>query len=129
MDFDDTMGFIGTVPLEGNVIDFAILQEQGTVVYSMDTIHEPFSTTAVASDLKQQTRPSIGATSSGSMFAPPEKNVGSHGKLIASMEQCVKDQPFVMQEAPGKGRSMRELLYGLESLRKRGGEDNNGGDD
>ena len=129
MDFDATMGFIGTVPLEGNVVDFTILHEKGTVVYSMDTIHEPFSTTAVASDLEQQTRPSIGATSFGSMFSPPEKNVRPHGKLIASMEQRVKDQSFVMQETPGKGSSMRELLYGLEGLRKRGGDDNNGRDD
>ena len=128
LDCDFRMHFICSVPVEGNVIDFIILQNQGTILYSMDTVHRPFSTTAVTSERDQQTRPSVGTISFSSIHGSHE-DTRRFAKLISSMENRAKDQPFVSQEAPGKGRSLREMLYGLESLRKRGEEGNDDRDD
>lgn len=42
---------------------------------------------------------------------------------IACMEQSAKAQEPVLNPGLEKKRSLRELLYGIENLRKRGQED------
>ncbi len=117
--------YMGTYgPFKGNVIDVAVIQDQGVVVYSMDTVHEAFSTTMVASDQARKERFTIG-------FMKITQNERSemcmqqhqHPQLVTAMEQCIQRQSFIHENSTAKGKSMRDLLYGLESLRKRGGEE------
>ncbi|KAL2041451.1 hypothetical protein N7G274_005833 [Stereocaulon virgatum] len=119
--------FMGTIPLSGNIIDFVFLDNQGSILYSLDPIHEPFSTTKVVEEREQQMRPLVGEVLVEWRADPPEMIEGRYGMLVGSMDRCVRRQAFVEVEAKGKGRSMRELLYGLEGLRKRVGEEGEGG--
>ena len=123
------MGTYG--PLEGNVINVAVIQDQGAVVYSMDTVHEAFSTTTtVATDQVQHERFPIGVmkiTENARSEMCMQQH--QHPQLVTAMEQCIQRQSFIHENLTAKGKSMRDLLYGLESLRKRGGEEQNVRDD
>ena len=105
----------------GNVLDFVLIQDQ--IVYSMDIIHEPFSTTMTASDEVQKERPSVGVLKIATCQSLCEDSGGQDLPLIAAMEQRLQVQPDFYQTSATKGKSLRDLLYGLESLRKHGGEE------
>ena len=127
----EKMEYMGTYgPLEGNVIDVAVIQDQRAVVYSVDTVHEPFSTTMVTNDQAQKERSTIGLmkiTQNANVEMCMQQH--QHPQLITAMEQCIQRQSFIYENSMAKGKSMRDLLYGLESLRKRGGEEQNVRDD
>ena len=123
----EKIGYMGTYgPLKGNVIDVAFIQDEGAVVYSMDTVHEAFSTTRVANDQAQKERFSIGVmkiTQNARSELCMQQH--QHPQLVTAMEQCIQRQAIIHENSTAKGKSMRDLLYGLESLRKRGGEEQN----
>ncbi len=125
------MEYMGTYgPLEGNVIDVVVIQDQGAVVYSMDTVHKAFSTTTVASDQAQKKRFAIGVMKiTQNAMSEMFMQQGQDPQLVTAMEQCIQRQSFIHENPTAKGKSMRDLLYGLESLRKRGGEEQNDRDD
>ena len=54
-----------------------------------------------------------------------EKDSSLHMDLLPAIETCAKGQLFVEQKNAAKGKSLKELLYGLESLRKRASDDAN----
>ena len=123
--------YMGTYgPLKGNVIDIAVIQDQGAVVYSMDTVHEAFSTTTVANDQAQKERFTTGVMKiTQNAMSKMCMQQHQHPQLVTAMEQCIQRQPFIYENSTAKGKSLRDLLYGLESLRKRGGEEQNVRDD
>ena len=127
----EKMEYMGTYgPLKGNVIDVAVIQDQGVVVYSMDTVHEAFSTTTVANDQAQKERFAIGVMKiTQNAMSEMCMQQRQHPQLVTAMEQCIQRQSFIHENSTAKGKSMRDLLYGLESLRKRGGEEQNVRDD
>ena len=127
----EKMEYMGTYgPLEGNVIDVVVIQDQGAVVYSMDTVHKAFSTTTVASDQAQKERLTVGVMKITQNVMPEMfMQQRQDPQLVTAMEQCIQRQSFVHENLAAKGKSMRDLLYGLESLRKRGGEEQNDRDD
>lgn len=109
--------------MEANVIDMAILSDRGSLIYSMDMIHCRFSTSVTASEEEQHSRLAVGAirlTADDSWF---EKDLDLHEELVPTMEQSARSRLLTEQKNTAKGKSLRELLYGLEGLRKRGGED------
>ncbi len=117
------MKYLNACCVEGNVIDFVVLPETGSIVYSMDNTYETSSTMTLVSDAQQAHRPSMGAvryTTEGKIF---EQDPNFYGHLISAMEKSIEDHPVAEQKDVAKGKSLRELLYGLESLRKRGPED------
>lgn len=114
---------MGSYAVEANVIDLAILPDRGSIVFSMDMIHCSFSTTVTVSEVDQYTRAAVGAikvSADGLWF---EEDLEMYAKLAPAMAHCASSHPSVEQKGVAKGKSLRELLYGLESLRKRGGED------
>ena len=127
----EKMEYVGTYgPLNGNVIDVVTIQDQGEVVYSMDTVHEAFSTTTVANDQAQKERFTIGVMKiTQNAMSEMCLQQSQHLQLVTAMEQCIQMQPFIPENSTAKGKSLRDLLYGLESLRKRGGEEPNVRDD
>ena len=42
--------------------------------------------------------------------------------LVAAARECADSRLYVPQAGAAKGKSLTELLYGLESLRKRGSD-------
>lgn len=127
----EKMEYVGTCgPLIGNVIDVVAVQDQGAVVYSMDTVHEAFSTSTVANDQAQKERSIIGVTKiTQNTMSEMCLQQSQHLQLVTAMEQCIQRQSVIHENSTAKGKSMRDLLYGLESLRKRGGEEQNVRDD
>lgn len=127
----EELGYVKTYgPLEGNVIDVVAIPDQGAVVYSMDTLHEAFSTTTVANDQAQKERLPIGVMKiTQDAMSEMCLQQCQHPQLVTAMEQCIQRQSFIHENSTAKGKSMRDLLYGLESLRKRGGEEQNVRDD
>ena len=127
----EKMIYSGTYgPLNGNVIDVVAIQDQGAVAYSMDTVHEAFSTTKVANDQAQKERSTIGVMKiTQNAMSEMSLQQSQHPQLVTAMEQCIQRQLFIHENSTAKGKSMRDLLYGLESLRKRGGDEQNIRDD
>jgi len=109
--------------VEGNVIDFVVLPGSGTLVYSMDNIYETSSTMTMVSNAQQAQRPSMGAVRHTKESQKFEQDPSLYGHLISAIEESIEDHPVAEQKDVAKGKSWRELLYGLESLRKRGPED------
>lgn len=89
----------------------------------MDTIHKPFSTSVTADDQDQNVHSATGALRYNLGGAPNEAVTKSNGKLIAAMARAIEKEPSVLPEPTAQGRSIKELLYGLEGLRKRGTEE------
>lgn len=116
------MEYRGFSNVEGNVIDVAIMtmNDKGAVLYSMDTIHKPFST-SMMEDGEAGLRPSVGAFSFVPSSGSWQQASDLADTLLQNMEDCARSRPFFGQANAAKGKSLRELLYGLENLRKRGG--------
>ena len=88
-------------------------------MYSMDNIHENFSTNILD---KGPPRPSLGAVTFSVSAQSWGKEVNIEG-ITASMDQEALAQDDVLQEGGGKATALSELLYGFENLRKRGHEE------
>ncbi len=123
VDSDANVSFKASVSLEGNVIDVMFIPQIESVVYSMDAMHQPFSTTTLANAEEQESRPSVGAVQANKLGW--EKESEATRGLVASMRKQLDNQPNALQDGKTKGGSVRELLYNLESLRKRSSEDDN----
>lgn len=118
---NDTINFERTVSLQGNVLDVVFIRHLDTIFYSMDPLHQPFSTTIVGND--QMSNPELTVGALNLKHEGWRKDTGPSEKLVSALENCLENQPDVLQNGTAKGSSMRELLYSLENLRKRGSED------
>ncbi|KAF6240269.1 hypothetical protein HO173_001880 [Letharia columbiana] len=116
------MQFSASIHTESNVIDVTILPNQSSVIYSMDTCHQAFSTDASADTGKQGPRSLVGSLIYDLDSKTWEENQALQANLVAATRECADSQLHVPQAGAAKGKSLRELLYGLESLRKRGSE-------
>ena len=121
LESDTTMHFKKSISLEGNVLDMIFVNNQKNMLYSMDAVHPPFSTGNIAVSEARETRPSVGLLAS-TKLGWMQATTGQL-KIIENMEDSLKRRPFVPESGLAKRRSMRELLYNLESLRKAEPED------
>lgn len=112
---DGILAFSGTHSTGGNVIDMAVIANQHRIIYSMDCIHTPFSTIVANDNDAQDAAPVIGGISFSSETPLDED-------FIAVMDVCAKASTIPTPESAAKGKTLRDLLYGLESLRKRGAD-------
>lgn len=125
VDSNATLSHTSSCALESNVIDVVYMPQSESLIYSMDAVHQPFSTTVVASAAQQKSRPSVGAMHATELGL--EKDCESIRSLVAMMQSCLDNQPCVSEDGESKGTSMRELIYSLENLRKRVSEDDDAG--
>ncbi|KAL9102005.1 MAG: hypothetical protein Q9163_002805 [Psora crenata] len=108
--------YLETQVVEGDIIDTVVLPDHCSVICSLDLIHEPLSTSLELSGVNPSHRPCVVAKRFTSQSQRLQEDVTLQNQLVPAMEACVKQQPFVTQE---NKESLKELLYGLESLRKR----------
>ena len=110
----------GCCHVPGNVVDATTLNETSTIIYSLDNRHTAFSTIVLASEADQLSRPLLGYLS----FNPSGdwEGIGDLEKPIICIDQSAKAQEPFTNLGPGDESSFRELLYGIENLRKRGQE-------
>ena len=116
------MQFNASIPTESNVIDLIVLRDQCSVVYSMDTSRQAFSTDALADTGKQSSRSLVGSLSFCSDSQTWRDNKSLQENLVAATRKCADSHLHIPQVGAAEGESFKELLYGLESLRKRGSE-------
>ena len=102
----------------GNVVDIAILPKSNAILYSMDTIHLPLSKSVVGDTESMQIN-SVSILSYQPISSTWQPDTRLVPDLLSKMEGCARSRPFVTQTSTAKGKSLRELLYSLESLRKR----------
>ena len=103
------------------MVDVTTVNEISTIIFSLDNCHTAFSTTALASEAEQISRPMLGYLSFNS--SGHWEGIGDLEKSIACIEQNAKTQEPVKNSGQENERLLRELLYGIENLRKRGQED------
>ena len=118
---DAMLDFQTSISLEGNVIDLTIVNNQRSILYSMDAIHTPFSTGTIEASEAGKTRPFVGLLESTKLGW--KQGTACKMDLIENMEEILKSRPFTPESKLAKGRSMKELLYNLENLRKTESED------
>ena len=114
------MQFDATIQTPSNVIDLALLRNQSSVVYSMDTFHQAVSTDASADIGKLN--PPVGSLSYVTESKTWKVNEALQANLVAGMRECAERNLHPPGIGTANGKSLTELLYGLESLRKRGSE-------
>ena len=116
------MRFKSSIQVESNVVGLAVLRNQNSIVYSMDTFHQAFSTDAPADPEKQISRSLVGFLNYCTDSNKWEENQSLQENLVAATRECADSRLLVPQAEAAQGKSLTELLYGLESLRKRGSE-------
>ena len=116
------MQFNTSIHTEGNVIDLTLLREQKSVIYSMDTFHQAFSTHALADTGEQNSRSLVGSLAYCGDTQSWKVNEDLQANLVAATRECSDSSLDVRREEGPKGSSLVDLLYGLEGLRKRGTE-------
>ncbi len=114
------MQFRGCIRLAGNVIDVAALHDKSTIIYSLDNYHNPSSTTTIASAQEQVSRPMIGCMSFND--SGQWERAKFMENALARMEKSAKDQEPI-DSGVENGTPLRDLLYGIGNIRKRGQED------
>lgn len=110
-----------TIHTESNVIGLTVLRDQSSVVYSMDTFHQAFSTDAQDTG-KQISRSLVGSLNYCTESQTWQENRALQSKLVAATSDWADSHLHVPQAVATEGKSLTDLLYGLESLRKRGSE-------
>ena len=114
--------FNASIHTESNVIDLSVLRDQSAIVYAMDTCHQPFATDASAGTERQSPRSLVGSLSYCTDSDTWKEDKSLQANLVAASRECADSHPDAPQAGAAKGKSLTELLYGLESLRKRGSD-------
>ena len=116
IDENMVVGACDCIPTKSNVIDLTVLSDLGIVIYSMDTDHEPFSTTKSSSEEESAASRTLFGSLGLSNATGSERGAEDHctqdlvGKLNARVQ------------TDGQ-RGSRLYSYSLENLRKRGYEE------
>ena len=116
--------FHTSISTESHVIDLTILRNQASVVYSMDTSHQASSTDVPADSKTSSAQHLVGSLSYCIDSKNWKVNESLQANLDRAMRECADANPNVSQIGAAKEKPITELLYGLESLRKRGSDNN-----
>ncbi len=109
------------ITLPGNVLDVAVVNHGCMIIYALDNMHIPFSTTVMAGMDDKKSIPLI-----GSLILDSSGHWKKHDILqdaVAGIESEAGSKAFCMKQKDDGGRSLRSLFYGIENLRKRGQEE------
>ena len=112
------MNYERTLPLAGNLLDLALCEWNHSVIVSVDNLHAPFSRTEIQKETSSQAEllQTFGLdVKDGSMWRREESNFDSPVRAICDLGN------FEIEEA--RARTVKDLLYNIENLRKRGIEE------
>ena len=116
--------FHTNISTECNVIDLTLLRNQNSVVYTMDTSHQASPTGVPADSGTSSSQRLMGSLSYCNNSKKWKVNESLQANLERAMKECAYANPNVSQTEGPKEKPITELLYGLESLRKRGSDNN-----
>lgn len=112
---DSMVGVCDCIATESNVINISTLGGSDTVLYSMDIYHKPFSTADKSSKEDLVSRAMFGSARMGNTIGNGTK--GGHQELVRRLNEWAQRQGQI-EHSGRKG-----YTYSLESLRKRGNEE------
>ena len=116
--------FHTNISTESNVIDLTVLRNKSSVVYSMDTSHQASSTDVPADFCTSSSQRLMGSLSYCTDSKSWKVNEFLQANLDRAIRECADASPDISQTRAAKEKPITELLYGLESLRKRGSDNN-----
>lgn len=108
------------ITLLGNVLDVAVVDNGCMIIYSIDNFHIPFTTTVMAGMDDQTAKPLIGSLTLDSSGCWKKRDILQD--VVAGIESKARKSAVCMKQGNGGG-SLSSLLYGIETLRKRGQEE------
>lgn len=114
---DNRIIFREAYPTERNVIDVVVLEDRSSVIYATDNMHLPFSTTD-----DESAGTSISLVEAIHFLQGHqrwEEDLNLDDSLLPALETYAKARPCLPQKNVAKGKTLKELLYSLETLRKR----------
>ena len=109
------LGACKCIETEHNVIDITVLGGSGIILYSMDIYHEPFSTTIKSDKEKLESGVIFGSTRLNDCGGDGIENKDQ--SIVGALNRWVQGQGIESQT------EYKPYSYSLESLRKRGQED------
>lgn len=117
------MKFLEFISLSGNVIDAAVQQDKSRIIFSLDNYYSPSSTTTIARSEERASRPMLGCMS----FDKSEdfRRIRSEKNVVEYIDQSAKAQEPAeyVDSVMERASPFRTLLYGIETLRKRAGQE------
>ena len=116
--------FHTNISTEGNVIDLTLLRNQNLIIYSMDSSHQASPTDVPADSGTSISQRLVGSLNYCNNSKQWKVNESLQANLERAMRECADANPNVSQTGAAKEKPITELLYGLESLRKRGSDNN-----
>lgn len=120
MNTDQQFSYHDTLKVEGNVLDVAISYGDNILLYSVDNVHQPWTTKTLKPERGQVF---MGAYQYDARKHEWNKSTGYRG-LTSINQTAATEQPGLdMDQDPN---TLSDLFYGIEHLRKRKNED---GDD
>ena len=115
IDENMVVGACDCIPTKSNVIDLTVLSDLSIVIYSMDTGHEPFSTTKPSSEESAASRTLFGSFSLSNATGSERRTEDLFAQdLLSKLNAQVQSD---------EQRGSRLYSYSLENLRKRGYEE------
>ena len=125
MSIKGELRLVTTHSTAGNVIGMIALPEFGALLYSVDMTHLSFSTKVISDEPYLKRQYTTGVLWSTLNTEPPVERSTKMANLISAFDVCAQEQRIPESRNVAKGKSLQELLYGLESLRKRGNDEAN----
>jgi hypothetical protein len=115
LDETGRLWFDDSLPAEGNVLDVAIMREEKSFLYSVDTVHRPYSMTEEDED---EDRPSVG------IYGWSQRSrwwirTDEDREVMTLISNHMKSRRYGPEQPESISGTWSELLYGIEHLRKR----------
>ncbi len=112
-------------PFPGNILDVVVLEHRASIIVSIDNVHKAGSKEDVRSDEAPEAVPRLQSLSFG---GTSEVSLDVQDADLASVTNIIsKDwslgQHQVKEDLTGLSKTLSELLYGVEHLRKRSPDD------
>lgn len=117
------MKFLEFISLPGNVIDATVQQDKSRIIFSVDNYYIPSSTTTIARSEERASRPMLGCMSFDE--SKDYRKIRSEKNVVARVDQGAKAQEPAedADSVTEMASTLRTLLYGVETLRKRAGQE------
>lgn len=112
---DDLLTLHAVLAVEGNILDVVAIEENSSLIYTMDSLHQPLTADVVEASAG---RPFLGSyiysTNSGTWEQTEESE-----RISITINKWAEQQESHMLTQDEKESKLSQLFYGLEDLRKR----------
>lgn len=109
------------ISLRGNVLDVTTVSKGHMIIYSLDNLHIPLSTTVMAGIGDKTPKPFLGSLALDASGHWKQYDILQDA--VSGIESQARSKAFRLKAAIDGVESLSSLFYGIETLRKRGHEE------